>query len=211
LTNPPILENDKLTRKGLNRAPTLKAVESDLLLVRSTLASTPASGEFLLNPVLSATARTASIKSLLATASPKAATSDITLNFFQVMADNGRLYEAEKVIDDFLEIMSAHRGEVKVTITTAVALEKDLQSRLEASLKLSELAGKGKTLIIQNKINEAVLGGLIVDFGDKTVDLSVKSRVNQLNASLQGSLPISILLHLPPHLSSVSKSLLHYL
>lgn len=167
-----------------NRAPVLKQVESDLLAVRATLASTPASGDFLSNPVLSASARTASIKQLLSTGSAKS--SDVTFNFFQVMADNGRLYESKKVIEDFLEIMSAHRGEVKVTITTAVALDRDLQARLESSLKQSELAGKGKTLIIQNKVNEAVLGGLIVDFGDKTVDLSVLSRVNKLNANLSG-------------------------
>lgn len=103
------------------------------------------------------------------------------------MAENGRLYDAEKVIEDFLEIMSAHRGEVNVTITTAQPLERDLLARLESSLKQSTLAGQGKTLIIQNKVNEAVLGGLIVDFGDKTIDLSVASRVNKLNASLQGS------------------------
>lgn len=102
------------------------------------------------------------------------------------MAENGRLYESENVIKDFLEIMSAHRGEVKVTITTAQPLEKDLQKRLEDSLKQSSVAGAGKTLIIENKINEAVMGGLIVDFAGKTVDLSVASRVQQLNASLNG-------------------------
>jgi len=32
-----------------------------------------------------------------------------------------------------------------------------------------------------------VLGGIVVDFGDKTVDLSVASRVNRLNSLLQQS------------------------
>lgn len=37
-------------------------------------------------------------------------------------------------------------------------------------------------------MNSSVLGGIVVDFGDKTVDLSVSSRVNKLNAMLQGEL-----------------------
>lgn len=34
-------------------------------------------------------------------------------------------------------------------------------------------------------MNPSVLGGLVVDFGDKTIDLSVSSRVNKLNTILQ--------------------------
>lgn len=31
------------------------------------------------------------------------------------------------------------------------------------------------------QVNPSVLGGIIVDFGDKTIDLSVQSRVTKLN------------------------------
>lgn len=173
------------TAAAKKSAATLKQVEGDLVGVRAAIKAQPQIQDFLANPVLSAKDRSAGIDELLKAANPKAAVSEVTKTFFEVLADNGRLYDAEKVIDDFLEIMSAHRGEVKVTITTAQPLEADLQKRLETSLKQSALAGQGKTLIIQNKVNEAVLGGLIVDFGDKTVDLSVASRVNKLNATLQ--------------------------
>lgn len=173
-------------------AEALKHVETDLAGVRTAIANEPLISDFFTNPVLSAKDKTASIDALLKKASPKGA-SELTKNFFEVLADNGRLYESEKVLADFAEIMGAHRGEVKVTITSAEPLEKDIMRRLETTLKGSALAGAGKTLIIENKVNEAVLGGLVVDFGDKTVDLSVASRVNQLNASLQGAsqLPLS--------------------
>ena len=36
-------------------------------------------------------------------------------------------------------------------------------------------------------MNPSILGGIIVDFGDKTIDLSVASRVNKLNGLLSGS------------------------
>lgn len=36
------------------------------------------------------------------------------------------------------------------------------------------------------QVNASLLGGLVVDFGDKTIDLSVASRVGKLNNLLQG-------------------------
>jgi len=166
-------------------AATLSAVEKDLQGVAAAIKAEPTIQDFLANPILSSKDRSAGIDSLLAKASPKGGPSEVTKNFFEVLAANGRLYDASKVIADFLEITSAHRGEVKVIITTAQPLEKDLQKRLEDSLKGSKLASEAKSLIIENKVDPTVLGGLVVDFGDKTVDLSVASRVNSLNASLQ--------------------------
>ncbi|GAA5897689.1 hypothetical protein JCM6882_000069 [Rhodosporidiobolus microsporus] len=110
----------------------------------------------------------------------------VFLNFISSYAIlHTTVYETDKIIENFLEIMSAHRGEVKVTITTAQPLEKDLQKRLEDSLKASQVATAGRNLVIENKVNSSVLGGLVIDFGDKTIDLSVASRVSRLNAQLQ--------------------------
>ena len=167
-------------------AAALKQVETDLAGVSTVIKADPSIQVFLSNPVLSKSAKSAGIDDLLKKAS-KGTPSELTKNFFEVLADNGRLYESEKVIADFLDIMSAHRGEVKVTITSAVPLEKDIQKRLEDALKQSVRATEGSSMIFVNKVSESVLGGLVVDFGDKTIDLSVASKVNKLNASLQGS------------------------
>ena len=120
-------------------AATLKKVEADLTAVKAAIKAEPSIQDFLSNPILSSADKSSGIDALLSKASPKSAASDLTKNFFEVLAENGRLYQASKTIDDFLEIMSAHRGEVKVVITTAQPLEKDLQKRLEESLKVRPL------------------------------------------------------------------------
>ncbi|WVQ86802.1 hypothetical protein IAS59_000518 [Cryptococcus gattii] len=56
-------------------------------------------------------------------------------------------------------------------------------NRLEKALKSTEIA-QGKTLKVANRVNASVLGGLLVDFGDKTIDLSASSKVNRFNAAL---------------------------
>jgi F-type H+-transporting ATPase subunit O len=44
-------------------------------------------------------------------------TSELTKNFLAVLAENGRLYETDKVVEGFEQIMSAYRGELQITIT----------------------------------------------------------------------------------------------
>lgn len=41
-------------------------------------------------------------------------------------------------------------------------------------------------------MNPSVLGGIVVDFGDKSIDLSVSSRVNKLNNVLQREFRLSL-------------------
>lgn len=181
----------------------LKQVETDLAGVSTAIKAEPSIQEFLSNPVLSKADKSAGIDELLKKASKTP--SELTRNFFEVLAENGRLYESTKAIADFAEIMSAHRGEVRVTITSAVPLEKDIQKRLEDTLRQSVRATEGKSMQFEHKVAESVLGGLVVDFGDKTIDLSVLSKVNKLNASLQGpsshclfGYRAAVLTHVPP-------------
>lgn len=37
------------------------------------------------------------------------------------------------------------------------------------------------------QVKDSLIGGLVVDFGDKSIDLSVASRVNKINSLLQGA------------------------
>ncbi|KAI3613467.1 hypothetical protein CBS9595_004300 [Malassezia furfur] len=96
----------------------------------------------------------------------------------------------EKVIDDFLQLISAHQGEVAIQITSAKPLDKSTISRLESSLKQSQFASASdvKKVKFEYRVNPSIQGGLEVHFGDRTVDLSVSSRVNKLNALLRESI-----------------------
>ncbi|ORX40075.1 OSCP/delta subunit of ATPase [Kockovaella imperatae] len=133
---------------------------------------------FVRNPTLSSTERSLVLKELVGSSS-----SPMLLNLLTVLSENGRLASAPKVFDDFGSLMAAYRGELEVIVTSAEPLDSSAMSRLDKALKATEIA-KGKKIKIQNKVNPAVLGGLVVDFGDKTIDLSASSKVNRFNAAL---------------------------
>ncbi|CAG7850721.1 SubName: Full=Probable ATP5-F1F0-ATPase complex, OSCP subunit {ECO:0000313/EMBL:CCA68522.1} [Serendipita indica DSM 11827] len=168
---------------------TLKQLDQELTAISSALQSTPSLAAFVNNPTISANDRAKGLQALFAAAEgpKKTPVSTATKNLFNVLSENGRLAETSGVIEGFTALMSEYRGEATVVVTSATPLPKDIMTRLENSLKSSQAAQKAKSLKITNKVNPSVLGGIVVDFGDKTIDLSVASRVNKLNALLQES------------------------
>ncbi|KAF9264266.1 F1 complex, OSCP/delta subunit of ATPase [Marasmius fiardii PR-910] len=167
----------------------LNQVHAELAHVSSTIKSTPEVNAFIHNPTLSAKDRAAGLTNLFtrleSSGAKKTPMSDITKNLLTILSENGRLGEAEGVIEGFNELVAQYKGELTVTVTSAAPLQRDILGRLETVLKQSQTAQQAKTLKITNKVNPSILGGIVVDFGDKTIDLSAQSRVTKLNNALQ--------------------------
>ena len=76
-----------------------------------------------------------------------------------------------------------------MVVTSAQPLDNRTLSRLESAVtKSATLVGQGKKLKVTNKVNADILGGLVVEVGDRTIDLSVSSKVAKLNKMLTDSL-----------------------
>jgi len=61
-------------------------------------------------------------------------------------------------------------------------LDKAQTKALEKSL--SSFIAKGQTLTMAVKVDTTILGGLVVEIGDKHVDLSIRSRIQKLTNEL---------------------------
>jgi len=111
-------------------------------------------------------------------------------NFFKVIADNGRLPCTLKIIDGFEEIMKAHRGELIVKITSATPLNNAQIETLKQIVKTNLLpkSDPSTTPKILVSVDPKILGGLVVEVGDKTVDLSVSTRLAGINKALEESI-----------------------
>ncbi|KAF5233415.1 hypothetical protein FAUST_8225 [Fusarium austroamericanum] len=109
-------------------------------------------------------------------------------NFLATLAENNRLGLIPGVVDKFSTIISAARGEVELTVTSAQALDKRTLSRLETAVAKSSYVGQGKKLKVTNEVNPDIVGGLVVEVGDRTIDLSVSSRIAKMNKLLTDTL-----------------------
>ncbi|KAJ6155336.1 ATP synthase subunit 5 [Penicillium chermesinum] len=112
---------------------------------------------------------------------------DIIKNFLQTLAENNRLGALEGVTEKFATLMSAQRGEIELNITSAQELDAKTISRLEKAVSKSEYS-QGKKLKVVTKVNPDLVGGLVVEIGDRTVDLSVSSKIAKMNKALTDAL-----------------------
>ncbi|KAI5791684.1 OSCP/delta subunit of ATPase [Peziza echinospora] len=128
-------------------------------------------------------------KSVIVTEVQKATGNDKNVTgLLQVLAENNRLGLIEAIIDQYATLIKAHKGEIEAIITSAQPLDAKTVSRLEAAITKSQYVGQGQKLKISNKINPEILGGLVVEIGDRTIDLSISSKMTKLNKLLTDAL-----------------------
>lgn len=101
-------------------------------------------------------------------------------NTLRLMARNRRLFALPQFITKLRGLIADARGEVTVDVTSAQALTQDQQTRL-----INTLHGKtGKTVKLNTRVDESLIGGMIVKLGSQMVDSSIRSKL----ASLQNAM-----------------------
>ncbi|KAH9875057.1 ATP synthase F0 subcomplex subunit OSCP atp5 [Plenodomus biglobosus] len=112
----------------------------------------------------------------------------IVKNLLATLADNNRLGALPGVVEKFGELMGAHRGEVELVVTSAAPLDNRTLSRLESAITKSDYVLKGQTVKVVPKVNPEIRGGVIVEIADRTIDLSVSSKMAKMNKLLKDTL-----------------------
>ncbi|KAH6622993.1 ATP synthase delta subunit-domain-containing protein [Chaetomium tenue] len=136
-------------------------------------------------PTLSAADKSAVVAELQKNAG---ASGETVKNFLATLAENNRLGLLPGVCTKFSELMSAARGEVEMVVTSAQPLDNRTLSRLETAVSKSSYVGAGKKLKVKNTVNPDIVGGLVVEVGDRTIDLSVSSKLAKMNKLLTDTL-----------------------
>lgn len=112
----------------------------------------------------------------------KAGVSPLTRKFVLVVAQNRRLFALRGMIDGFLAELARRRGEITAKVTVARPLTAEQEKRLEETLR-GAVGGKVR---IDTKIDESLIGGLIVQVGSRMVDGSIKTKLQKLQNAMKG-------------------------
>ncbi|KAJ4839565.1 hypothetical protein Tsubulata_002271 [Turnera subulata] len=108
--------------------------------------------------------------------------SDITKNFLVLVAENGRLRNLEIIAKKFVELTRADKGIVKAVVTAVEPLAPQEEQELKETLQ--DILGHGKKVILEQKIDANILGGIVVEFGEKVLDMSIRARAQQMERLL---------------------------
>jgi len=104
-------------------------------------------------------------------------------HFVGVIANNRRLPDLRSILRAFASLVAERRGVVVADVASAHPLS-DLQ-RTQLLARLTE-AGYAR-VNIQERVDESLLGGLVVRVGPRLYDASLKSRLARLHYAMKGA------------------------
>ncbi|KAL4586210.1 hypothetical protein LXL04_010842 [Taraxacum kok-saghyz] len=161
------------------KAKSLDKVESELIDFVNATSKASTFSQFMKDLAVPADTRVKAVTEICT----QAKFSDVTKNFLVVLADNGRLRHVDTIAKRFSDLTMAHRGEVKAIVTTVIPLPAEEEKELKETLQ--HILGKGKKVILEQKIDGSILGGIVVEFGQKVFDMSIKTRAKQMERFLR--------------------------
>lgn len=103
-----------------------------------------------------------------------------TQDFIAMITNNGREAMLGDIAEAFEAQVKEHRGIVPMTITSAVPLDDSTRAAIMAKVQAS-VEG---TLEVEEKVDESLIGGFVVRMGDRQIDASVASQLNNLKQRL---------------------------
>ena len=106
----------------------------------------------------------------------------LTTKFLGVIAANRRLIALDAIIRDFAILAARHRGETTAEVISAHPLDKGQMASLKTKLK----SIAGSEVNVEASVDPDILGGLIVRFGSRQIDGSIRTKLNALATAMKG-------------------------
>lgn len=98
------------------------------------------------------------------------------VSFMQLLTENGQIHLFPEIVRKYTDIYHAANRIVAARIISATELSQDEKDALCRKLE----ALSGCTVLPVFTLDETILGGVVVQIGDKTLDGSLKNRLAQI-------------------------------
>ena len=105
------------------------------------------------------------------------------LNFLKLLTEKGYMRHFDGCCKAYREIYNRDHGILPVRAITAVPLTNGQEEKLTA--KLEQLTGK--TVVLECRVDPAVMGGVRLDYDGKCVDGTVKNRLDAVRNLLKNT------------------------
>ena len=147
-----------------------------LALVRSCF-SLPEARQVLNNPTISVGDRQEAVVLVLGDRADREA-----LNLARLLVESGRVDDVERIADEYASLEDEAAGRVRASATTAVELTEEEKRKLTDVLS----ARLGREVRLTTRVAPSILGGLVVQTGDRLIDASLATRLQQLRRRVAG-------------------------
>lgn len=106
------------------------------------------------------------------------------LNFLKILCEKHAVRQYAACVQTYQTLYDQYRQILRATAITAVPMPAPRQAALQKKLA----AMTGKTVVLTNRVDSRVLGGVTLRFGGVQLDGSLRSRLEELRRSLTGAI-----------------------
>ena len=152
-----------------------KIILSELLVLKSVFADTPQYSKLLSTPDIPKQERCGILDEAF-----RGKVHPYVLNFLKILTEKGYMRYFSDCCDAYTALFDQDNGILRVDAVSAVALSQQQADKLKQ--KLARITGK--EIVLRNRINPAVLGGIRLDYDGQRLDDTVSHRLDAIRELL---------------------------
>tara|TARA_B100002051_G_scaffold117059_1_gene111326 strand:- start:308 stop:865 length:558 start_codon:yes stop_codon:yes gene_type:complete len=154
-------------------------VLDDLLFIQSMIKNNKDLKLVIKSPLIKSNDKLEILQNILKSKNPN----ELSSTFLKVLSKNKRFQKTVDIISQFKNINAQKRGDVLADITSAEKLSNEQQDNIKEQLRKI----LGDKLSLSYKVDEQIIGGLIIKVGSKMIDTSLSNKINKLKIAMKGA------------------------
>ncbi len=102
----------------------------------------------------------------------------VTMTFLELVTTKGREKVLPQMVQSFEQQYQAFKKVSSVKVTTASPMTEDVMTQIKATLLASNITADSVDIV--STVNPELIGGFIIEIGDKLYDASIAHKINKL-------------------------------
>ncbi len=102
------------------------------------------------------------------------------MNFLEMLIEKHRMPAIFRIERRFEELWKVENQRIEVTVTSAVELDPSVAEQVGAEVERQT----GKAVDLTSRVDDSIIGGLVLQVGNMVLDASIKNRLEKLRRSV---------------------------
>lgn len=102
------------------------------------------------------------------------------INFLELLAEKHRMPALFRIRRRFDELWAAENERLEVTVRSAVELDPSVVESIGKEIERKT----GKTIDLSSEVDDSILGGLVLQVGNRVLDASIRNRLEKLRKEI---------------------------
>tara|TARA_B110000977_G_C10960417_1_gene448313 strand:+ start:488 stop:1042 length:555 start_codon:yes stop_codon:yes gene_type:complete len=150
----------------------LERVKEDMLTVASVCNENEDLIDMLKSPIVKADKKSAVLNQIF-----QKEVCELSLSFINIVLEKRREAILGSIAESFMDLYNELKNIVKAKVVTAISINENIRNQVLAQLKL--VTG-GAQVIIEERVDESIIGGFVLRIGDLEFNASIANKLQQL-------------------------------